>query len=368
MKKILEKLLRNIRLPLRIVVFMLLATILYAGGLLAIGLITKYRPQPVETIELIQPMQPATLSTTIQKETTYKAITYNIGYAALGKEQDFFMDGGTKAGADSQQEVLTNLEKIVGFVETQHPDFALLQEVDTKAKRSFNINQLDYFTEKTYATAFALNYNTVFVPLPLTKPMGAVKSGIATLTNVMPTEAKRYDFAGSEPFPQHLFDLERAFTITRYPVADSAAEFVLINVHLSAFDEGGKIRKLQLEHLQEILNAERAKGSYVVLGGDFNHELPGTTAANFTWTDPYPDWCQIMDPEFLPDGYKWAVDGSMPTVRADNTSYVAGVNFVAVIDGFLVSDNIEIESVKTHGELDFENSDHNPVELVFKLK
>ncbi|MDU7253332.1 MAG: endonuclease/exonuclease/phosphatase family protein, partial [Clostridium sp.] len=44
-----------------------------------------------------------------------------------------------------------------------------------------------------------------------------------------------------------------------------------------------------------------------------------------------------------------------------------GENFTAVIDGFLVSDNIEVISVKAHS-MDFKNTDHNPVNMKFKLK
>jgi exonuclease III len=38
-----------------------------------------------------------------------------------------------------------------------------------------------------------------------------------------------------------------------------------------------------------------------------------------------------------------------------------------VIDGFIVSPNVEVLSVQTI-DLDFKNSDHNPVKLTFALK
>ena len=109
------------------------------------------------------------------------------------------------------------------------------------------------------------------------------------------------------------------------------------------------------------------KGRYVRLGGDFNHELPGADSSIFTYKQDYPDWIQSLPSDFTPQGYTWAIDPNTPTVRDLMKPYVAGDNFVAVIDGFLVSDNIEIIKVKTE-DLGFVNSDHNPVILEFSLQ
>jgi hypothetical protein len=49
------------------------------------------------------------------------------------------------------------------------------------------------------------------------------------------------------------------------------------------------------------------------------------------------------------------------------SSYKEGVNFLSVIDGFLVSPNVEIKQVKGY-DLKFKNSDHNPVKIWLKLK
>ena len=48
---------------------------------------------------------------------------------------------------------------------------------------------------------------------------------------------------------------------------------MLINLHMSAYDEGGTIRAKQLEMLNAVLSEERAAGNYVIAGGDFNHCL-----------------------------------------------------------------------------------------------
>ena len=41
-------------------------------------------------------------------------LTYNTGYAGLSKDEDFFMDGGSKVQPDSKDVVETNLAGISG--------------------------------------------------------------------------------------------------------------------------------------------------------------------------------------------------------------------------------------------------------------
>ena len=355
-----QKILRGI---MRLCIAIVLVIVLAFASFIGYTYITMYRPEPVETISVKEGLS----SQPIQKQTSYGITTFNTGYAALGQTQDFFMDGGVKSGADSKEEVLDNLQFITNYIFTQNNDFIFLQEVDIDAKRSYHVNQLAPFVDSKYSSSFALNFDTPFVPIPLTHPMGGGESGIATLSLTTPKSAERFTLDGEEPFIKQLFDLKRAFTLTRFEV-QNGNDLVLINTHFSAFDKGGKVRAQQLAQMQDVLIAEREAGNYVILGGDFNHELPGTSSEQFTWTDSYPEWCMVLPDDFTPVGYTWATDGTQPSVRANNKAYTAGTNFVAVIDGFVVSDNIQIEQVTTRGDFEFIHSDHNPVELRFSLQ
>ena len=60
-------------------------------------------------------------------------------------------------------------------------------------------------------------------------------------------------------------------------------------------------------------------------------------------------------------------DKRINTVRSNDRPYIKGLNFETIIDGFLVSPNITVSEIKAH-DLHFENTDHNPVTLTFKLK
>ena len=54
------------------------------------------------------------------------------------------------------------------------------------------------------------------------------------------------------------------------------------------------------------------------------------------------------------------MDPTRPTNRTLEQPYRAGVNYTSVIDGLLVSPNVEVLGVETV-DLEFAHSDHNPV-------
>lgn len=71
----------------------------------------------------------------------------------------------------------------------------------------------------------------------------------------------------------------------------------------------------------------------------------------------------------LPDGWRFAYDTAAPTCRLDNQPYDAGSDATQhyVIDGFILSPNVELTSVQTQDD-GFRFSDHNPVLLNIRLK
>jgi endonuclease/exonuclease/phosphatase family metal-dependent hydrolase len=262
---------------------------------------------------------------------------------------------------------MTNLEKLTSFIASQKADAIMLQEVDLDASRSFGVNEFDHIKGrlKGYAGTFGINYKVPWVPVPWMNPMGHVNSGLASFTAFSIASCARYQYPGGEDWPRQVFELDRCFVENRLPVA-GGKELVLINSHLSAFDQGGKVRKLQLGFLKNHIIGEYNKGNYVIVGGDWNHALPGADPALFKTTEEWPFWLQKLPDDFTPAGFTWGVDKNVPSVRTNAKPYVKGENFRVVIDGFLVSPNVTIVKVEGH-DLDFENSDHNPVMGVFEL-
>lgn len=332
--------------------------------MLLFAVVTDFRPEDRMRLEV----SGASGLQTVRAGQEYSLMTFNIGYCGLDATQDFFMDGGTRARAGSAEDVSRNLTAVSHEMEEQNPDFLFLQEVDVNSVRSYGINQVEPLKAllPDRVASFALNFKVPFVPLPLTAPMGGVESGMLTLSAAAVLQSDRYAFDGEEPFPKRLFDLDRCFVVTRVSV-EGKNELVLINAHFSAYDEGGLVREKQLAQISQFIQNEAALGHYVILGGDWNHQLPGTDYRAFGYDGPMPDWCMTLPEDFTPDGFHWAVDNSSPSCRGIDKPYDGPGNFAVVIDGFLLSDNIDITSVSTQ-DLAFAHSDHNPVVLRFSLQ
>ena len=67
----------------------------------------------------------------------------------------------------------------------------LLQEVDQSSARTNRIDETAYYQQNTgLNAAYAINYQCGFVPFPL-PPIGAVKSGVLTLSAYQPAQAQR---------------------------------------------------------------------------------------------------------------------------------------------------------------------------------
>ena len=336
-----------------------LIVVVLIGGYFAFMTITDYQPD-----EVIALKQDTISERTIDPNESFKITTFNIGYATLDKNADFFMDGGTESKAESEDVVYKNLEGITSFYNETNSDFYLMQEVDIKALRSKNINEYDYLSDylDNYESTFATNYKVPWVPVPIMSPMGYVESGIVNFSKYQSNELNRYQFPGEEAWPRQLALLDRCFIEARYKITDEK-DLVIVNLHMSAYDSGGFMRAQQVEYLQNFLKENYEQGHYIVVGGDYNHELPGTDADKFN-TEPKPSWLKVMDAEFT--GFNWFIDENIPTNRALDKSYVKGVNYISNIDGFLVSDNVKVTQTIVH-DLNFENSDHNPVTIEFEL-
>lgn len=294
-------------------------------------------------------------------------MTFNIGYCGLDKDQDFFADGGRTSRSRNRAQTLANLAAIESFLVQEQPDLILLQEVDIRSSRSQQINQLAAIKQKLsrYGSVFAWNYQIPWVPVPWLRPMGSVYSGLVVLSRYQTARADRVQYPGQASWPRRLFELDRCLAALRLPAA-AGRDLVLINSHLSAFDFTGRIVAKQLAFLKEFIDREYRQGSWVIVGGDWNHILPGTDPALFQTTEQRPRWLRDVPADFTPHGFIWSVDRNVPTVRSASRPYMAGKNYTAVIDGFLVSPNVKLHRTAGH-PLNFRNSDHNPVTGWFEL-
>ena len=342
---------------LKILLILLIIVVVAFVGLLGMLTITEYRPAATESLEVRTLGDPD-----IVPPGQLTVLSWNIGYAGLGKNEDFFMDGGSTARPKNADVVNGYLEGIRAAVAAEEPDFVLFQEVDSNSSRTHSIDETVALQE--WCSAYAMNYSCPFVPVPI-PPMGKVHSGLLTTTDYVITEADRIALPCPFSWPLRTANLKRCLLVSRLPVAGSDKQLVLVNLHLEAYDDGeGKLA--QTSQLMDFLKAEYDKGNYVIAGGDFNQTFPGGL-------DYYPVvrgdfWAPgTLEGSMLPEGFGYAYDLTVPSCRLLNQPYnpadTENTQYY-VIDGFIVSPNIVVHRVETLN-LGFENSDHNPVSLTF---
>ncbi|MEW8956850.1 endonuclease/exonuclease/phosphatase family protein [Clostridium sp.] len=352
-----------IKISLKIILGIIILILTVVAAYLAFMTITDYKPEAVISLDIDNNKEKK-----VSVKDTMAVTTYNMGYAGMDKDVDFFMDGGTMSRSISKEKTLENLEGTLDIIKKEDPDFVFMQEVDRNSSRSYKIDQYEALKEefKDYSLSFAINYKTPWVPVPLTNPHGKVLAGLVNMSKFNIESSTRYDLPGKEPWPVQLAELDRSISVSRFNT-DNNKELVMINAHLSAYDKGGNIRKQQLGFLNDFLTKEYEKGNYVIIGGDWNHQIPGTDPTIFETTQEWPEWLQVIPDTFMPKGFSWQFDKNVPTARSVDKPYKNGDNFRAVIDGFMVSDNVQV--IETKGrDLDFRYSDHNPVTLKFKLE
>ncbi|MCL1815786.1 MAG: endonuclease/exonuclease/phosphatase family protein [Treponema sp.] len=345
-----------------------LLTLLFAGGGLLWLNANEYKPGDWEPVQVFSspPHGPA-------RHQSLELYSWNIGYASLDAGADFFMDGGKGVRPSSEKNVEENIWAIQALISASAADIIFLQEVDVNSKRSYNINQAAYFSEAWKgSSAFALNYRCLFVPVPFPRFIGKVESGLLTL-NSYGGSAERISLPSPFSWPERLAQLKRCLLVERIPVQEHPGsgtgntELVLINLHLEAYDTGGTGRTAQTRALAEFLKTEYEKGNYCVAGGDFNQVFPDLKEAfpirrqnNFAPT--------VVDDSLFGKDWILAADPSAPSCRSIGKPYNGREEHqLYIIDGFILSPNVKLISVQTL-DLDFKNSDHNPVKLTFSLK
>jgi len=351
MKKVLKIILWIILVPVAIfIVFLVFSTI------------DDYNPDEKVNVYINENVQ-------VFSKDTFTIMNWNIGYCGMDESIDFFYDGGTQARV-SEERTINNISEISDYLaqNTKNVDFILLQEIDIKAKRSYKINQLESINNvlPNFYSFFGKNYDVAFIPVPVSKPYGQVLAGINTYSKDEPTEVNRYQYPGNFSWPTKLFMLDRCFLVNRYKVKNNK-ELLIINLHNSAFDDGS-LRAQQLNYLNKFITKEYENGNYIIVGGDWNQRPPKFEP--FYDDEEYiynNDRSPIISDSIFPADWKFIYQSSIPTNRDANVAWNKKTVPVTTIDFFLISPNMDCLDV--HGdELNFKNSDHQPVIATFFFK
>ncbi len=314
----------------------------------------------------------------VARNEEYSITSYNVGFGAYSQDYTFFMDSGTdKDGvvtygkhsrARSKEECQRNIDGSIGFLKELNSDFMLIQEVDVKAHRSHFIDQLDYMKKAfgEYGSTFGLNFHSPYLAYPFDEPHGSVDAGLLSLFRYQVDFSERRSLPVTTHWINKLAELDRSFTTNRLKITGSDKELVIINIHMSAYDTEG-YRDKQLKMLNELLAMEKEAGNYVIVGGDFNHDVSNSLDAFKTEQQKRTDIPRITDDD-LTAGFSFAdAKNNAPSVRNCNIPFVKDHTYTYVCDGFILSDNIKVNSIE-NVDKQFLYSDHNPVHLKFELK
>jgi len=286
-------------------------------------------------------------------------MTWNIGYAGLGEESDFKADGGEMLRPPGKDVVKKNLTGIQSVLRETQPDVALMQELAGPGFLTMGVDVLGGVKAALpdYSMFFSSDIRTRFFPGPF-----SLKHGLGTFSKVAhaPTEIVRI---AEEPGTIMGF-IKRRYHVQVTEMDVSGQPWVLINVHLSAFDEGANTRMTQVREVLDLADSYYQQGKAVVVGGDWNMRLAPTDYA-YTADDSAQFWIHDFPREELKPGWQLAADTTVPSVRTNEQPYESGRNYTTNIDGLLLSPNVVLESAKGV-DLGFKYTDHQPV--VFTLR
>lgn len=349
----------------KFIIIILSSCLAILGVFLLIMSILEYRPKNVEIAESLALVNTKKMN----QDKKIRILSFNIGYAGLDETQDFFMDGGKSVMPSDKSIVESNINGIVSTIEKIDADINFLQEVDVNSKRSYFIDEKSIISKLNSSYAFAANFKTNYVPIPIKAPIGKVNSGIMISTDFFLDNNERISLPVPFKWPVSIFNLKRCLLRSDINM-DNGRKLVLVNLHLEAYDDTGG-REEQTRVLLKILQDEYSKGNYVVAGGDWNQLLVKEEENIFPqkdsklWNPPTIDFETLG----IDSGWQLLSDSTIPTSRLNNQPYdeTSDKTQHYIIDGFLVSPNIDVNYVKTYDEK-FKYSDHNPVEIEIILK
>ena len=349
---------------LRIIAVILCALLLLVVVFFGVLTLTEYKPQAVEDVRV-----DGTGKKALSPGDSLTVLSWNIGYGALGDNADFFMDGGKGVRTADRARVDQNLSGIASAIEGFAPDICMMQEVDIHSDRSWHVDEAERLSSAMpgAASAFAQNYLSLYVPFPV-PPIGHVDGGIVTLSSFSVREAQRVSLPCPFSWPIRLGQLKRCLLVTRIPLEGTDKELVAVNLHLEAYDDG-EGKAAQTRQLAQFLRDEADKGNYVIAGGDFNQVFSTVDMTRYPTYEGM--WLPgKVETEAFGDDFTLLMDDKTPSCRSLDRPY-AGADRETfqyyVIDGYIVSQNVRVETVQTQ-QMDFTFTDHNPVMLKVTLE
>lgn len=353
---------------LRMILSMVILILLLLITGLAFLSVKEYKSEELESLVVRSPGGEALELPEVKTGKTLTLMTWNIGYGGLGDDADSFLEGGTGVRASKEDRVNYNLTNINSQIRYQKPDLVLLQEVDTDSDRSFLIDEAQRIAVNMseYAYTFATNHKCLYVPYPW-PPQGKIDAGLMSLSRYQISQGEKHPLPDGVNWPRSIVALKPCLSVNRLPIAGIENELVVINLQLGV-NGNADIKREQAKMLADFMEKESKAGNYVIAGGDFCQRFSTVDGSG------YPVLEGLWAPEelncaFFGASWQCVMDNLVPSRRALNKAYGAGDKDgfqYYLVDGFIVSSNVEIISLETKN-LGFQFSHHNPVVIKVKL-
>ena len=203
-----------------------------------------------------------------------KVMTWNIRFGAGRIPWTYDSCGDRVLLTDD--ELMTNLNALVSFIEQENPDILLLQEVDVLSKRSSYLDQVQWLLDNTNMNygAYASMWQAQFIP---NDGLGRIDQGNVVLSKWPIEEAQRIQLAlrtDQSSFVQYFY-LRRNILKTKINVPFTSNPFYAIVTHTTAFATDDTKQKHINKYLETLENIQN-NGDYFVAGGDLNSVPPGS--------------------------------------------------------------------------------------------
>lgn len=345
-------------------IIILCLPLFYVAIVLIWGSLFDFQPEDKIQLEILDRSDQLEI-----RDSSLSFMIWNIGYGGLGAQSNFFFDNGGfftdtgKTVTESKERVEQYIDGICKFVAQHDVDFWLLQEVDRQSKRSHDIDEYVEIKKRlpTFSGSYAVNFKNGRVPVPLIQPwdvIGHVEAGLTNYSRYQPIDATRCQLPGEYPWPDRIFHLDRCALMQRYQL-QNGKQLVVVNTHNSAYDQGGVLKRQQLDYLNNLLLKEYEKGNYVVIGGDWN-QGPNLQSNTFSITEGYQQKIPRAIPTTFLEGWSCVSNYSVPTNRELKNTFDKTQSKVQIIDFYYISPNLKVKEIKGI-DMEFEFSDHQPV-------
>lgn len=336
----------------------LTAISIVALAFLIIGLLNRFRRPDYATIAFHTAQGTHALA-----GPDLRVVTWNIGYAGLGRDADFFLDGGTSLRPLPKAAIATAAEQIGHTLLDGAWDVMCLQEVPQGGflTRGVDVRRTLDRRLSGYHHAFWADLKTVFIP-----PALRLLHGMGTYCAKHIASVRTIELPEAETLMLGFIKKPYAGLLTTLPIAGTNTSWVIINLHLPVYGASESGRRAQITLLFDEAQRAYARGDHVVIAGDLNTRLCDAEFA----CDQRPDdpmWHTEFPTDSLPAGWSLIADPTTPTIRSLQAPFARGKTFTTIFDGFIVSPNVDVLSV-TALDMGFALSDHHPVQAHLTAK